>query len=100
MSTRNQTSKEDSSADKKVSKVAKRSRSAEVARSGIKTSEDMKSLMSNLIPDILDGDVSIAAANATCNAAGKMIKMVELELRYGKEAQSQTRTTNNLKLLS
>jgi len=93
-------SKGNAGGDKKLSQVAKRSRSAGVARAGIKTSEDMKNLMSNLIPDILDGDVSIAAANATCNAAGKMIKMVELELRYGKEAHPQTRTTNKLKLLN
>jgi hypothetical protein len=60
----------------------------------------MKSLMSNLIPDILDGDVSIAAANATCNAAGKMIKMVELELRYGQEAKAETRKTHDLELIA
>jgi hypothetical protein len=59
----------------------------------------MKNLMSNLIRDILDGDISIAAANATCNAAGKMIKMVEHELRYGREPKAKTRDTNNLRLI-
>lgn len=59
----------------------------------------MKNFMLALIPDILDGDVSIAAANATCNAAGKMLKMLELELRYGKEGQPKQAKANDLALL-
>jgi hypothetical protein len=39
--------------------------------------------MADLIPDVLEGKVNVNVANATCNATGKLIKMVELELKYG-----------------
>lgn len=95
---RAKTSKTDPGNGEGVSKLTKRSRSAEIASNGIKTSSDMKNFMLSLIPDILDGDVSIAAANATCNAAGKMLKMVELELRYGREGQPKEKESNCLML--
>lgn len=33
--------------------------------------------------DIIDGRVSPAVGNATCNAGGKLLKAVELQLKYG-----------------
>lgn len=39
--------------------------------------------MSALMSDLVSGKVTANIGNATCNAAGKMIKMVELEYKYG-----------------
>lgn len=86
-----------------ASSGAKQSKSAQIARAGLSTSDDMKRLMATLIPDILDGEVSITAANATCNAAGKLIKVVELELKYGREGAPTKRKSlkpNSLQLVA
>lgn len=33
--------------------------------------------------DLIDGRLSASVGNATCNAGGKLLKMVEMELKYG-----------------
>jgi hypothetical protein len=58
-------------------------RSRMISDRGIKTSKDMTSFMSALISDIIDGGVSPDMANAACNAGGKMLKTIELQLKYG-----------------
>jgi hypothetical protein len=58
-------------------------------------------LMASLIPDILEGRVSTGVSNATCNATGKMLKMLELELKYSpRSGGSATNGPGNLKLIS
>lgn len=59
-----------------------------IARAGIGNSQNVKHLMSALIPDILEGIVDIASANAVCNATGKLLRMLELELKYGGSGKS------------
>lgn len=39
--------------------------------------------MSAIMSDLLAGSVTPQIANATCNAGGKLLKMVELNLKYG-----------------
>jgi hypothetical protein len=39
--------------------------------------------MSALMADLIEGRVSPAIGNATCNAAGKLLKVVELNMKYG-----------------
>jgi hypothetical protein len=45
--------------------------------------------MSALMPDIICGDITPQQANAAVNAGGKLLKVNELQLKYGKvDAQS------------
>jgi len=58
-------------------------RSLAIAQAGINTSQQFAELMSCLMSDIIDNRVSPSVANATVNAGGKLLKMVELEYKYG-----------------
>lgn len=49
----------------------------------MKTSRDFASMMSTLMSDILENRVEPRVANAVCNAGGKLLRMVELEHKYG-----------------
>lgn len=40
-------------------------------------------MMSALMSDVIEGTVTPAVANAAINAGGKMLKSVELQMRYG-----------------
>ena len=48
--------------------------------------------MSALMTDLLNGSVTPGIGNATCNAGGKLLKMVELNQKYG-----QAQVENGLK---
>lgn len=39
--------------------------------------------MSALMVDVIQGSVSNGVCNAACNAGGKLLKVVELQYRYG-----------------
>jgi hypothetical protein len=39
--------------------------------------------MSALMADVIEGAVAPGTCNAACNAGGKMIRIVELQLKYG-----------------
>lgn len=41
-------------------------------------------MMSALMSDIIDGSITPQVGNATVNAGGKLLKVVELQLKYGK----------------
>ncbi len=43
----------------------------------------MKDYMSALISDLTLGRIAPNVANAACNAAGKLLRVVELEHRFG-----------------
>ena len=43
--------------------------------------------MSALMADLIEGRVTPAIGNATCNAAGKLLKVVELNMKYGVPAE-------------
>lgn len=40
-------------------------------------------MMSSLMSDLIDGRVTPSVGNATCNAGGKLLKVVELQYKYG-----------------
>lgn len=40
--------------------------------------------MSALMSDLIDGSVTPSVGNAVCNAGGKLLKIVELQYKYGK----------------
>ena len=69
-------------------------RSLAIAKSGIKTGHDFSALMSNLMSDLIEERISPVTANAVCNAGGKLLKMVEMEFKYGtRKAQGRGNET-------
>ena len=58
-------------------------RSTTIASAGVHTGEDFANLMSALMSDVIEGRVSPGIANAACNAGGKLLKVVEMQYRYG-----------------
>lgn len=67
------------------------SRAIKVARDGIDNSRQFTNLFSGLIADLAEQKVTASIANAMCNAGGKILKMVELEIRYGQQVPGQQR---------
>lgn len=39
--------------------------------------------MSSLMSDLIEGTVAPNVGNATCNAGGKLLRIVELQYKYG-----------------
>ena len=62
-----------------------------VAENGIKDSQDFTNFFSCLMTDLAEKNVVPNVANAMCNAGGKLLKMVELEIRYGQHVPGQGR---------
>ena len=56
-----------------------------IANRGIKTSHDFACAMSALMSDLMEGLISPNIGNATCNAGGKLLKVVEMQFKYGTE---------------
>jgi hypothetical protein len=50
-------------------------------------------MMSALMSDIIEGSVSPQVGNATVNAGSKLLKVVELQLKYGKPTDGMPRGT-------
>lgn len=73
-------------AAKRQEGVAKQqpARSAAIAEQGISTGQQFASLMSALMTDLVTGAVTPEIGNATCNAGGKLLKIVEMQHKYGK----------------
>jgi len=61
--------------------------SARLADSGITTGADFSRVMAALLADTIAGRIEPQRANASCNVAGKLIRMVELQHRYGKRVE-------------
>jgi hypothetical protein len=59
-------------------------RSLSLAARGIRTGADFSQVMSALISDIIEEKVTPQVANAACNAGGKLLKVVEMQIKYGK----------------
>ena len=70
--------------DQQISPTA---RSLPLAKRGVVTARDFANLMGALMSDILEGRVAPEMANAVCNAGGKMLKVVEMQHRYGKRSE-------------
>jgi len=60
-----------------------RPRSAALAARGVQTANEFAGLMSALISDVIEGAVSPGICNAAVNAGGKLLKVVEMQIRYG-----------------
>src|SRR5215468_5673639 len=58
-------------------------RSLGIAKRGVKSSDDFANLMSALMSDLIEGKVAASVGNATCNAGGKLLKMVDMTYKNG-----------------
>lgn len=58
-------------------------RCLDIASQGIETGTQFAGFMSSLMSDLIEGRISPQIGNATCNAGGKLLKVVELQHRYG-----------------
>lgn len=59
------------------------SESEKVAARGIHTASEFAGLMSCLLADLARGTITPQLANAMCNAAGKLLRLVEIQQRFG-----------------
>jgi hypothetical protein len=59
-------------------------KSVTLAERGIHTGADFASVMSALLSDTIAGRVDPQISNAACNISGKLLKVVELQFKYGK----------------
>lgn len=58
-----------------------------LANNGISTAADFLRMMTALMADTVTGRVQPQTANATCNVAGKIIRMVEMQHKYGRQVE-------------
>jgi hypothetical protein len=65
----------------KVSK-GKTARSLALAAAGVTTGMDFARIMSALMSDVIEGAITPEIANATVNAGGKLLKVVEMQYKY------------------
>lgn len=68
---------------------ARQPKSLEIAARGVKTGSDFAELMSGLMTDLIEGRITPAIGNATCNAGGKLLKVVEMQYRYGSASNTK-----------
>lgn len=68
------------------------SRAQQIAAKGIKTGNDFASMMSALMSDLAEGRIQATTANAMCNAGGKLLKVVEMQYRYGGDGAEKKQT--------
>jgi hypothetical protein len=60
------------------------SRSLKIARGGLTTGFDTINLLTATITDVLEEGITTNQANVVVNAVGKVLKVVELQFKYGK----------------
>lgn len=64
-------------------------RSLPLARAGIETAGEFARMMSALMSDVIEGSIGPDVANAAINAGGKLLKVCELQLKYGRTSGEQ-----------
>ena len=89
------TSKDGNGKGEKITKVP---RSLGIAKGGIKTSNDFAKMMSSLMSDLIEGNVTPSVGNATCNAGGKLLKVVEMTYKYGTQDPNSNQRVLSLTL--
>lgn len=72
--------------------VKEEPRSLVLAERGVKTGADFANMMSALMSDIIAERISPVTANAACNAGGKLLKVVEMQYKYGGKEQDRVLT--------
>ena len=71
-------------------------RSVTLGQHGVTTSRHFKELMAALMSDVLSKAVDVDVANAVCNAGGKLVKMLELEFKFGSHKSASEDLTLSL----
>ncbi len=66
-------------------------KSLQIAEGGVETSRDFRNLMSAIMSDVISGRLTPSMTNAACNAGGKLLKMVDLEYKYGTDPELKHR---------
>ena len=61
------------------------SRTAAIAERGIHDAASFADVMSAMMSDVVTGRLTPEVCNATCNAGGKLLKVVEMTYKYGKK---------------
>ena len=64
-------------------------RSLAVSAKGVETGEDFARLMSALMSDVIEGRITPDISNAAVNAGGKLLKVIEMQYKYGSGAQAE-----------
>lgn len=64
--------------------AASPSKSVQIASGGIRTARDAGNFLSALIGDVMTEAVPARLANTSVNAMGKLLKVVEMQHKYGK----------------
>ena len=64
-------------------------RSLAIAKQGVRTGRDFANLMSALMTDLIEGKITPGVGNAACNAGGKLLKVVEMQMKYGSKSGSE-----------
>ena len=54
-----------------------------IATRGVKTGSQFAALMSATISDLISGAITPQVGNAVCNAGGKLLKVVEMQYKWG-----------------
>ncbi len=67
-------------------------KSLDVSNRGIKTGRDFADFMSCLMTDIVAGRVTPSVGNAAVNAGGKLLKVVEMQYKYGDTTPGRPKT--------
>lgn len=58
-------------------------RSLSISEKGIRTGADFANVMSSMMGDLIAGRITPQVGNAVCNVGGKLLKIVEMQQRYG-----------------
>lgn len=69
-------------------------RSLAIFEKGIGTGHDFAKGMSALMSDLISGCISPSVGNAVSNAGGKLLKVVEMQHKYGVKGAGPDRTLN------
>ena len=64
-------------------------RSLRIAEHGVRTGNEFADLMSAMMSDIISGRITPAVGNAACNAGGKLLKVVEMQYKFGTQSGNQ-----------
>ena len=64
-------------------------RALAISERGIRTGADFANVMSALMGDIISGRVTPGVGNAACNAGGKLLRIVEMQHKFGTQSGDQ-----------
>jgi hypothetical protein len=76
------------------SDIAQRPRCVAIAEQGIRTAGNFADMMSALMSDVIEGRVSPQVSNAAVNAGGKLLKVVEMQMKYGTTTRGNKKHLN------